>query len=298
MQGLAQLQHHIVRHIDHIVDRAHAGGLQPFHQPAGRRADRHARRSPAPSVACRDRVPRSAPTASVRGGVARLHADRPQGGQRSAGDRRDLAGDPEDAQAVRAVRRDLQCRAPSRRAGRRAAAPTTLAAASVAQHARSRIRMPQWSSERPELAHRSRPSPRSGCRAASCPPAGASWPGRRLPTPMNGTSAPTKRFWAPVTTVCSRSPRSRVASQSLSALGWRSRPATRATRISSQVLAGVLHTLHQRAAHRQPLGKLARRQRHGHIVPQPGHGALSSSDLLRRTGAGSADRWRSAGGYR
>ncbi len=104
--GLAELEHHVVRGVDHVVDRAHAGQEQPAGDPARRRPDRDV-------VEHRD--------GEARAQVGRLHhgrrrrLDRPAArcrlgrlgrgeGEAEAG--RQVAGDPDDGPGVGAVALD------------------------------------------------------------------------------------------------------------------------------------------------------------------------------------------------
>ena len=97
------------------------------------------------------------------------------------------------------------------------------------------------------------------CSAAGLPPGMTS-----------GTLAPTKRFGAPVTMVDSASPRSTLAINRLSALGWRSRSTHLSDDDALPLGADLLDRLGLGAGHRQPVGQLLRRQVDLDIVAQPG----------------------------
>ena len=107
VDGLAQLEHHVVGDVHQIVDGAHAGGRQPFLHPGGGRSDLDVLDEREGETAAEVRVgdlDRGAPldpgTRPRRGDVRR--------GQRSAGERRHLARHPEDGQRIRPVRGEVE----------------------------------------------------------------------------------------------------------------------------------------------------------------------------------------------
>ena len=100
---LAQLEHHVVADVDDVADRALAGGPEPHLDPIRRRTDRHA-------------VHPAADEPRAPGGIAHVERDEVRDvaavldriglgpAERRAGDRRDLAGEPDERQRVAAVR--------------------------------------------------------------------------------------------------------------------------------------------------------------------------------------------------
>ena len=107
MHRLTQFEHHVVGDVHQVVDRAHAGGRQPFLHPRRRRNDLDVldqRQSEAATKIRGGDLDRGAP---LDGGSRPRRGDigRTQGG---AGKRRDLAGHPEDGQGIRAVRSEVE----------------------------------------------------------------------------------------------------------------------------------------------------------------------------------------------
>ena len=107
VQRLAGQQHHVVGDVDHVRDRALAGGHQPRLQPRRRGADldvlEHARGEARAQLRALDGDPHAIELALA----ARVLAPGRER-ERGAGRGVDLAGDPVDRQAVGAVRRDLE----------------------------------------------------------------------------------------------------------------------------------------------------------------------------------------------
>ena len=96
--GLVELQHHVVRHVDHVVDGAHAGPGQPLGHQRGRRADLDAGQDDGDEASApvgvedldgERRGPDRRPSASTRaGGGARRGAPRGHGPRPGARTRR------------------------------------------------------------------------------------------------------------------------------------------------------------------------------------------------------------------
>jgi hypothetical protein len=109
MRGLAETQHHVVRDVDDVRDRPHAGRGDARLQPGRRGADvdvgEHATGPPGAEVGRLDAYADVILGPAVAGRI-RLGA----GPWRESGveHRRHLAGDPVHAQAVRPVGRDLE----------------------------------------------------------------------------------------------------------------------------------------------------------------------------------------------
>ena len=108
MERLPQFEHDKVRHVDHIVDRADTCTAQTLHHPRRRGRNLHiaqnARGESAAEILCL-----YADVNEIGGALGRrlLHLDRREA-QLLARQRRNLTRDANDAEAVRAVRRQLE----------------------------------------------------------------------------------------------------------------------------------------------------------------------------------------------
>jgi len=104
MQRLAELEHHEIRHVHHVVDRSQADRLDPRPQPGGTRPDLDARNPPQRIKRTRLPVldPRERRIRAQRGFIDRRN------GESRAGENRKLAGDPDVAEPVGAVRRHFE----------------------------------------------------------------------------------------------------------------------------------------------------------------------------------------------
>ena len=268
VQRLADREHDVVGHVDHVVDGAHAGvreaGLEPGRRLAHRDAADDARAVPGAQV-----------------GVGDLDGDRRLGGraargrlgdgrrrQRQPGRRRHLAGHAVDRQAVGPVGRDFDL---EDRFGDRqvlgSGAPTGQSAGSTT--------MPGLVCSKPSSCSESiMPSDSTPRRLAlrSLRPFSSVAPARDT-----ATVSPAAKLSAPQTIWCTpppAGPASTVHSQSLSALGWRSLVSTRPTRKSARLLGLVrrpdpVDALDLGPAHAEQLGELLDRAVPGDVLAQP-----------------------------
>ena len=107
MVRLAELEHHVVGDVDDRVDRAHAGGGQPLHEPARRRADRHVVEDPN-SEAHAEGIVVDADARPIRSRDARLLEGRRRQRERYAEPGRQVACDASDAERVGPVALDVE----------------------------------------------------------------------------------------------------------------------------------------------------------------------------------------------
>ena len=266
--GLAQLEHHVVRHVDHVVDRSHAGGEQALAQPGRRRPEANTRDDPGHE-----------PSAQV--GVD--HVDRRQGRRlgsrtRSRPARAPRTGRPAEAARSRATPstdrasgrfgltsmsntqscRMLECladRGPERQVGvENQDAGVVVAEAELAGRAQHSV-----AHLAPHLAggdlhavghHRARPS-----RAA--------------------TRSPLTMFDAPhATWSASPSPRSTSTRRILSALGCARTSSTRATTMPSRPAPTSMRSSHLESERAQLVGDLGRLTLDGGELAEPGQDDL------------------------
>ena len=108
VQRLAGLEHHVIGHIDDVVDAADADPLERVAQPTRAGADRHAANDA--RVVARAVLGIVEPHIDQRRGifVARRQVGNLRQSKRVAGDRADLAGDADEAVPIRPVRRHFQ----------------------------------------------------------------------------------------------------------------------------------------------------------------------------------------------
>ena len=226
VQWLAGEQHHVVGDVDDVVDRPLAGRGQPLLEPERRRADRdvgeHAGGEARAQLGHLDRhrgvvgdlaARPSAAASSTHGSAA----------SSARGDRVHLARDPVDAEAVGAVRGDLELehrlgdRQHARPAASRRAALIVEDHDAVGVGAEPASR-PRKGSSRPTRLRAASPSP-------SFSPPGITAPGR-----ATATVWPAATFGAPQTIVRGPSaPTSTSQTRSRSASGCGSTPSTRPT---------------------------------------------------------------------
>ena len=105
MERLAELEHHVVRDVDDVVDGAHTRRDQALLDPGGRRPDAYPGEERRRETRTGDRVLDThieVPARPLRQAVDRRLA------QPSGEDRRDLARDPDHAETIRAVRLKLE----------------------------------------------------------------------------------------------------------------------------------------------------------------------------------------------
>ena len=286
--GLAELEHHVVRGVDDVVDRPHAGERQPARHPARRRPDRHVGEHPHREARAQvGRVDRGAGEARHR---------RP-GRAATAGLGRGVNGTPE-------ARRQVAARSPaidqaSGRLPSTVMSKTTsgsIPSASTSGHARAAIpstsvedhqpapSVVESPSSRPEHSIPFETTPRIVRRAISMPP------GSRVPTRASGTRSPSAKLKAPQTISRLRRP---VDDHPADPVGPLDRPATSSHPGDDDVAEALAHAL-DALDHEAEVVEGRDEARRG----RPSKGAKSRSQesgarTVLRTAGGSGGRSRS-----
>ena len=266
MGGLAELEHHVVGGVDHVVDRPHAGQGEAAGQPAAAtgptatsvstRAVKRGHRSWSSTTQggqLAHRRPGARPAGRVGQGEGRPEPGRQVAGHAGHGPGVGavaLHGDVEDDVG-------LDAKGLGQRLAR-GGPPATVGRAPAARRGRRRAR-----ARRPEHSIPLEITPSSSAGPIAKPP------GSTAPTGARGTRSPTEKFQAPQTTSSGPSPASTTTRRIRSAPSMAAISSTRATTTSSEALADVLDPLDHQAEVVEGGGQVRRVALEGGEVAQP-----------------------------